>query len=91
MKKPGRSRADQSQIVSHSNWHKASILFAATLLCARKLIETIVSDRPDLAMPYFVDRTIEEAAFILDGIDKKWTEARFDSFASICPSSRAIV
>jgi hypothetical protein len=29
---------------------KHAILFAATLLCARKLIESIQSDKPDLAV-----------------------------------------
>jgi glycerol dehydrogenase-like iron-containing ADH family enzyme len=35
---------------------KHAILFAATLLCARKLIETIESDKPNLAKQDFVDR-----------------------------------
>jgi hypothetical protein len=48
---------------------KHPILFAATLLCARKLIETIESDKPNLAKEYFVDRAIGEAAFILAWID----------------------
>ena len=50
---------------------KHAILFAATLLCARKMIETIDSDRPNMAKQYFVDRAIEEAEFILERIDKK--------------------
>jgi len=41
------------------------------LLCARKLIEIIESDRPNFAKQYFVDRAIEEAAFILEWIDKR--------------------
>ncbi len=51
---------------------KHAILFAATLLCARKLIETIESDKPNFAKQYFVDRAVEEAAFVLERIDKKW-------------------
>jgi hypothetical protein len=51
---------------------KHAILFAATLLCARKLIETIDSDRPNMAKQHFVDRAVEEAEFILERIDKKW-------------------
>jgi hypothetical protein len=51
---------------------KHAILFAATLLCARKLIETIESDKPNLAKQHFVDRAIEEVAFILERIDKRW-------------------
>jgi len=51
---------------------KHAILFAATLLCARKLIETIESDKPNFAKQYFVDRAIQEAEFILERIDKRW-------------------
>jgi hypothetical protein len=44
-------------------------------LCARKLIETIESDKPNLAMECFVDKAIQEAAFIrLERIDKQWLE-----------------
>jgi len=52
---------------------KHAILFAATLLCARKLIETIDSDKPNMAKPYFVDRAIDEVAFVLERIDKRWS------------------
>jgi hypothetical protein len=51
---------------------KHAILFAATLLCARKLIETIDSDKPNFAKQYFVDKAIQEAEFILERIDKRW-------------------
>lgn len=51
---------------------KYAILFAATLLCARKLIETIESDKPNLAKQYFVDKAIQEAEFVLERIDKRW-------------------
>jgi hypothetical protein len=44
---------------------KHAILFAATLLCARRLIESI---EPDI----YVDRAIQEAEFILERIDKRW-------------------
>jgi hypothetical protein len=50
---------------------KHAILFAATLPCARKLSESIESENPNLAKPHFVDRAIEEAAFIRERIDKK--------------------
>ena len=43
---------------------KHAVLFAATLLCARKLIETIDSDKPNFARQYFVDKAIQEAEFI---------------------------
>ena len=53
---------------------KYAILLAATLLTARRLIESIQSDRPDMAKAYFVDRAVEEAAFVLERIDKKWPQ-----------------
>jgi hypothetical protein len=51
---------------------KHVILFAATLLCARKVMESMESDKPNLAKQYFVDKAIQEAEFILERIDKKW-------------------
>ena len=51
---------------------KHAILCAATLLCARKLIETMESDKPNFAKQYFVDKAVDEAAFILERIDRKW-------------------
>jgi hypothetical protein len=51
---------------------KHAILFAATLLCARKLMESMESDKPNLAKEYFVDKAIGEAAFILERIDERW-------------------
>jgi len=51
---------------------KHAILFAATLLCARKLIETIESDKPNFAEEYFVDKAIRKVVFILERIDKKF-------------------
>jgi len=33
---------------------KHAILFAATLLCARKMIETMESDKPNFAKQYFL-------------------------------------
>ena len=50
---------------------KYAILFAATLLCARKLIETIKSDKPNFAKQYFFDKGIQEVAFVLERIDKR--------------------
>jgi len=51
---------------------KHAILFAATLLSARKLIDVIDEGNPSMAKQFFVDRAIEEAAFILERIDKRW-------------------
>jgi hypothetical protein len=55
---------------------KHAILFAATLLCARKLIETMESDKPNFAKQYFVDKAIDEAAFILERIDRKFAQSQ---------------
>jgi hypothetical protein len=62
---------------------KHAILFAATLLCARKLIETMESDKPNFAKQYFVDKAIDEAAFILERIYKKWPSAGGDWVARL--------
>jgi hypothetical protein len=51
---------------------KHAILFAATLLCARKMIEVIESDKPNYSKQFWVDRAVEEAEFILDRIDMKF-------------------
>jgi hypothetical protein len=50
---------------------KFAILFAATLLSARKLIE-MEPDKPNMAKGYFVDKAIDDAAFILERIDNRW-------------------
>ena len=50
---------------------KFAILFAATLLCARKLME-MEPDKSNLAKGYIVDRAIDDAAFILERIEKRW-------------------
>jgi hypothetical protein len=55
---------------------KYAILFAATLLCARKLIETMESDKPNFAKQYFVDKAIQEAEFVLERIDRKWPQRK---------------
>jgi hypothetical protein len=46
---------------------KYAILFAATILCARKLIE--LDDKPSPARICAVERAIDQAAFILERID----------------------
>jgi hypothetical protein len=54
------------------NERKYAILFAATILSARRIQESILSDKPDMAKEYYIDRAIQEAAFILQRIDRKW-------------------
>jgi hypothetical protein len=51
---------------------KHAILFAATLLCARKLIDSMDSDKPNMAKQFFIDKAVDEAAFIVERIDKRW-------------------
>jgi len=50
---------------------KYAILFAATILSARKLME-MDADKPNMAKGYVVDRAIDDAAFILERIDRRW-------------------
>ena len=50
---------------------KFAILFAATVLAARKLID-LDPNKPNMAKGFFVDRAIEDAAFILERIDARW-------------------
>jgi hypothetical protein len=38
-------------------------LFAATLLRARKMIEIMDSDKPNMAKQFFIDRAIQEVEF----------------------------
>jgi hypothetical protein len=54
---------------------KHAILFAATILSARRLIDCIESDKPNFARDYFVDKAINEAAFVPEKIDEKWPTA----------------
>ena len=50
---------------------KFAILFAATILSARKLLD-MDPDKPNMAKGFFVDRAIDDAAFILERIDARW-------------------
>ncbi len=50
---------------------KHAILFAVTILSARKLID-MDPNKPNMAKGYFVDRAIDDAAFILKRIDARW-------------------
>jgi len=59
---------------------KFAILFAATILSARKLLDTD-PDKPSMAKQFFVDRAIDDAAFILERIDAR-CPTLVNSFAS---------
>ncbi len=50
---------------------KFAILFAATLLAARRLID-LDPDKPNMAKGFFVDRAIDDAVFIFERIDARW-------------------
>jgi hypothetical protein len=50
---------------------KFAILFAATILSARKLLD-MDPDKPSMAKGFFVDRAIDDAVFILERIDARW-------------------
>jgi hypothetical protein len=54
---------------------KHAILMAATILSARRIQESILSDKPDMAKQFYIDRAIDEAALILERIDKKFPPA----------------
>ena len=54
---------------------KYAILFATTLLCARKLIETIESDKPNMAEQFFIDRAIQKVESVMQRIDHHWPES----------------
>lgn len=50
---------------------KFAILFAATLLAARRLID-LDPDKPNMAKGFFVDHAAEDAVFIFERIDARW-------------------
>ncbi len=50
---------------------KFAILFAATILSARKLLDMDL-EKPSMAKGFLVDRAIDDAAFILERIDARW-------------------
>lgn len=50
---------------------KFAILFAATILAARKLID-MDPNKPNMAKQFYVDHAIDDAAFILGRIDERW-------------------
>ena len=49
---------------------KHAILFAATLLTARKIIDALDSSKPNPGKDFFIDKAIKEAAAILEKIDQ---------------------
>jgi hypothetical protein len=66
---------------------KYAILFAATLLSARKLMPLLEdeSPKPNMAQKFwteaYVKRAIDQAASILEEIDKRWPSGSEDASA----------
>jgi hypothetical protein len=58
---------------------KYAILFAATLMSARKLME--IEEKPSPVRMSTVDKAIRNAAYILSEIDKKWPTKAPSAFA----------
>ena len=50
--------------------HYGSVGFLQPI--AKALTETVGAGKPNIAKGYWVDKAIDEAAFILERIDKKW-------------------
>lgn len=54
---------------------KHAILFAATILAARKLLPTMEEERPNLVKDYwteiYVKKAIEQTAFMLEKINER--------------------
>jgi hypothetical protein len=55
---------------------KHALLFAATLLCARKLLPLMETDEPKPAQEFLTEhfrwRAVEQAHRLLEIIDKRW-------------------
>jgi hypothetical protein len=55
---------------------KHALLFAATLLCARKLLPLMETDEPQPAQEFLTEhyrwRAVEQAHRLLEIIDKRW-------------------
>jgi hypothetical protein len=51
---------------------KHAILFATTLLCARRLIDNINSSKPDFAEEHFIRQAIEKAELVLKCVEAKY-------------------
>ena len=54
---------------------KHAILFAATILSARRILETIDFDKPNRAEEFFIERAVMKAERIMEVIDKRWATA----------------
>jgi hypothetical protein len=68
---PISTRIQINRGVPMTEERKHAILFAATLLSARKLME-IEPQKPNMAKGCIIDKAIDDAPFILERIQKRW-------------------
>jgi hypothetical protein len=64
---------------------KYAILFAATILSDRKLMETMEENKPNMAKQFWVDRAINEAEFVLERIEIR--KSQRSSFSRTSPET----
>jgi hypothetical protein len=64
---------------------KYAILFAATILSARKLMEMMEENKPNMAKQFWVDKAIREAEYVLERIEKR--ESQRPSFSRTTPET----
>ena len=68
------SKSDNDDTMDEQRKH--AILFAAALLCARKLLPLMESDEPKPAQEFLKEhfrwRAVEQARRLLEIIDKRW-------------------
>ena len=55
-----------------SEERKHAILFAATLLCARRLIDMQNEGKPNFTKTHWINCAVNDAVEILEAIDKKF-------------------
>ena len=65
----GNQRSFFADLIKDQRKH--AILFAATLLSARKVVDWMESDKPTMAKQIWVDKAIREAEFILRRMDNR--------------------
>ncbi len=78
---PRREQSDQGNYADDFTWdlagalmaeqRKYAVLFAATILSARKLMESMEDDKPNMAKQYWVEKAIREAEFILERVENR--------------------
>lgn len=76
MVSPISTRIQTKRGVPMTEERKHAILFAATILAARKLMPVLEDETPNMGRDFwtkqYVNRAIEQAARILEKIDERW-------------------